>query len=105
MSKVDLSKLSPAPWHNVGHELYFGDTFHQQISKETDAAFIALARNAYDVLTRRRWGLTKEAGGFWIVDIRNPEIQRLMNYPCPTCPFTALVEADAWYRENVEKQS
>ena len=49
---LDLSKLSPAPWVNCGTELFFWrqrqGTRHQQISKEADAEFIALARNAFD---------------------------------------------------------
>ena len=49
---MDLSKLSPAPWVNCGTELFFGrqrqGTRHQQILKEADAEFCALARNAFD---------------------------------------------------------
>ncbi len=109
---IDLEKLSPAPWQSTGHELYYGRSpcFHQQISKATDAEFIALARNAFDVMMRRKWHAEFYVGGAWCVVTDDGGI--LYRFRAnggdglritATDPFTALVEADKWYLENVEK--
>lgn len=82
-----------------------------QEAAEADAEFIALARNALDVFMHRKWELIRyqqadkwciryppmvgdeqawERFTYWIDDHVWPD------------PFTALVEADKWYRENCE---
>ena len=110
---LDLSKLSPAPWVNCGHELFFGrqrqGTRHQQILKEADAEFCALARNAFDIMMRRGWGCSHGPRGWWVNCPMEVCLKFGVNFkmePFPD-PFTALVEAEKWYVEhveNVEKQ-
>ena len=78
-------------------------------SKE-DAEFIALARNAFDVMMRRGWGVSKAryAGEFgWVVWERRRieaigEGMALIHGKVYDDPFTALVEADRWYRGHME---
>lgn len=114
---INLSKLSPAPWEidkafgpfalvhrrPDGTVTYVGNT-------KTDAEFIALARNAFDVMMRRGWNPIKGSSGQWYVEDERLEafIHRLQTHGGDgrliraTDPFTALIEADRWYRENVE---
>lgn len=116
---LDLEKLTPAPWevakspeHLISGCTVFGPEGEDIITtdndgcasdpcpdyinlKEADASFMALARNAFDVMMRRGWAPalpTQET----LVDLRT---QRWSD------PFTALVEADKWYPEKVEKQN
>jgi hypothetical protein len=111
---MNLERLSPAPWRvSDAHGLCvvrddpIGDvvadlSVGQWVGNRADAEFIALARNAFDVMMRRRWHQEPLSNGKWLVcENRNGDW-------CdgPTCddPFTALVEADRWYRENVENR-
>lgn len=125
---MDLSKLSPAPWRIEGVE-YKGeidsyevrcpnpddDPLQNAVSSLTDkdnAELIALARNAFDVMMRRGWHVRRASTGEWVV--YHPGDGRVGlstmvglededgNLLHSTDPFTALVEADLWYRENVE---
>lgn len=77
--------------------------------------FIALARNAFDVMMRRGWHVEQ-------TDPEDKEEKRMWFVPWPSNerktwpdvwmngkqwfadPFTALVEADRWCKENVEKK-
>lgn len=75
-----------------------------------DIGFIGLARNAFDVMMRRGW---------YPVPFGKPVKWRVW-HPNAGCrgfkglppfdlgpwgdPFTALVESDKWYRENVEEE-
>jgi hypothetical protein len=86
---MDLSKLSPAPW-NCGDE---------RGHNETEDYFIALARNAFDVMMRRWWYAQPEDDGWSVVGSGFSEVIESRHAD----PFTALVEADKWYKENVEK--
>jgi hypothetical protein len=112
---MDLSKLTPAPWiHDlpgcVGHVYPEGGMrviavpgypSKAQPIDLADAEFIALARNAFDVMARRGWGVVQRSSG-WFAAIPGSEPMvefRKMRFPDP---FTALVESDKWYRENVE---
>lgn len=113
---MDMSKLSPAPWEaqivpdgaltaaavlrvpwgGTKDTIYFGQNLD-------DAEFMALARNAFDVMMRRGWGVVHRSSG-WFVPIPdegfwNETAFRKMRFPDP---FTALVESDKWYREHVE---
>lgn len=70
---------------------------------EADTEFIALARNAFDVMMRRGWS-PERMGDTWVVNDEDGRAfchphDQMMRWPDP---FTALVEADEWYRENVE---
>lgn len=121
---MDLSKLTPAPhgrewvveqqFQGAGQWIVFecwdGNRnpkighFHEK----ADAEFYALARNAFDVMMRRGWCLRSEwsdhgtfiVNGWSVVGCRDDGIHKhLVTYPDP---FTALIEADAWYKANIE---
>jgi hypothetical protein len=119
---IDPPKMTPAPWKSIFHGFIDpskpwrvadadGDTVSLFVS-ETDANQCALARNAFDVMMRRGWEFRTVPGlGFcatsttghcvdeiWRIDGNNPMPKRF--WPDP---FTALVEADKWYRHNIEK--
>lgn len=111
-----LTNLTPAPWTAEGCEIN-GPTREMMVIYDEgghgpeDATFIALARNAFDVMLRRGWWASKDSP--W-VDPDNPWIveglEFLFDYRdapqrCWPDPFTALVEADQWYKENVEKHT
>lgn len=117
---MDLSKLTPAPWHASNDECpcVYSDTtsyesplFEPCESTEADAQFVALARKAFDVQMRRGWG-TQKHNGFWIVSVRsvvdmgNLYFSGWLSNHCRDFidPFTSMVEADKWYSENVEQQ-
>jgi hypothetical protein len=122
---IDLSKLTRAPWHaNMGwHHGGAVSTPCGRIElgedREDDAAFIALARNAFDVLQRRGWSICREH--LWGDPVRRNKLAWIVRWPnyldgklgeivgplgneliWAADPFTALVEADKWYREQVE---
>lgn len=122
---IDLEKLSAAPWrHNGFHTIISGDFRIAEcdldlsgVECEANADFIALARNAFEVMMRRGWTADKSSveGEGWRVmmfgdhfaftedgeagTFRSDRITAIPHWPDP---FTALVEADAWYRANVE---
>jgi hypothetical protein len=112
---MDLEKLTPAPWKVAFHGMVdpskawrivdsTGDTVGWCISG-SDASIIALARNAFDVMTRRGWW-AEPIGQNWYVSTGRfgasaGEVEAfLSNRPFPD-PFTALVEADRWFVQNV----
>jgi hypothetical protein len=108
---MDLSKLTPAPWEcrpeNCGG-------WCDEADKHENQEFIALARNAFDVMIRRKdWSPihneNPEHGGVgWHVAHSDSKVADSASslgwcFPGPwPDPFTALVEADAWYKANVE---
>ena len=106
---MDLSKLSPAPWASVAQGWAFkeGRTGVYLIchgrsclatcsSSESDADFIALARNAFDVMMRRGWSVYRDEWSHWRITYDGADTQSYAD------PFTALVEADRWHKEHVE---
>lgn len=117
---IDLTKLSPAPFTVCKDSATVCDIaggavahFFQGTTPETkaqafrDAHSYALVRNAFDVMLRRGWYaipahmVSAMRKGLWTVmgqDFPEP-------YQYHPDPFTALVEADRWYRENVEAVS
>ena len=120
---IDLEKLTPAPLHAGGAAGYYDyATFSAESGlvgcflKRNEADFHALARNAFDVMMRRRWAATPwSPNEKWGLD---PEIfsdnrteantQKFIDWIYRNVfddPFTALVEADRWYRENVEQKT
>lgn len=119
MSDLDVSKLTPAPWHAEGGEVFRRDPFlyllphdsphgyaYDRDRREADLAFIALARNAADVMVRRGWGVTSTPNG-WAVTLEGAYCgsQGLYNagwQGWADDPFTVLVTADEWYRVNVK---
>lgn len=113
---MDLSQVTPAPWlpgQNTDgqHTVYAGsgvdvtpawtNTARGRPMAQADAEFIALARNACDVMLRRSWGPYNDAEK-WYVSGENAGVVEAAgaNGPYPD-PFTALVEADRWYREHI----
>lgn len=121
----DSSKLAPAPWiswrlqqpisaggkevGNIATEsgwspLVAGD--HCVYLDPDFAEFAALARNAWDVMMRRGWTVMQRFSDKWIVcsaktGFKPSELTDWRQQEWPD-PFTPLVEADRWYRENVE---
>lgn len=69
----------------------------------TTPEFHALAREAFDVMMRRGWH-AERYNDQWFVPammLHYMEIKSV-NVWFANDPFTALVNADRWYRENVE---
>ena len=125
---IDLSKLTPAAWWvenengdlgSDGSELpvnvLVGDQEDRvcqcnvgECEPVTNAAFIALARNAFDVAMRRGWGFTGINGHYWPIDPQ--EFHHVLiefrghfaglSLPDWPDPFTALTEADKWMEER-----
>jgi hypothetical protein len=115
-----LDELALAPWHVEDHadsdhfpglvRVYMkrsGDDPSPWVAdvglSRSNAEFIALARNAFDVMMRRGWS-PERMGDTWVV---NDEDGRMFNYQSEELmrwpdPYTALVEADAWYKEHIE---
>lgn len=78
--------------------------------------FAALARNAFDVMMRRGWCALRDEyaddpSAAWFLyyhrtNFLTREELRLETWRAEhgfPDPFTALVEAERWYKENVEK--
>ena len=117
--EMDVSKLTPAPWEAEEFDSDYGSGAlyakpHGRFigvmgENYTDAEFIALARNAFDVMMRRGWRVGKKPGcvdAFVVESWQQVEGKILWSPVWPghvsSDPFTALVEADKWYKENVE---
>jgi hypothetical protein len=122
---MDLAKLTPAPWSfysdadfvcaggewGAGNlvEHWAKDAASPECWEEikADAEFIALARNAFDVQMRRGWwavSVPTVSGWFlWLPGGANEKLRNWAGVNRFPDPFTALVGADLWYRENVEK--
>lgn len=122
---MDVTKLTPAPWYaakgsdEVWHDTsdrswFVCDAGHNETVKignaEAEAEFIALARNAFDIMMRRGWWSYLCKDGLWrysvVLKLERPadligglEGIHLVGY---SDPFTAIVEADKWYRETIE---
>ena len=99
----DPSKLTPLPWkaNFVDGTIDYANLEVIDFN-DTDLEFIAIARNAFDVATRRGWGVARTHNGLWFVPAISMELEIRGNGLFLTDPFTALVEADRWYREHVE---
>lgn len=113
---IDFTKLTPAPWEVLkdkeSQTLFIPrpNGFPMLLEEDNDPVpleFAALARNAFDVMMRRRWQAEwwLAEGELFGVDsaLTNlPEELQKMRWPDP---FTALVEADRWMTEQEDKQS
>ena len=80
--------------------------------KRADMVFIALARNAFDVMQRRGWWVVSAGDHPYHWRVRTKEghdmpfdFVALDHGGYFSDPFEALVEADKWYRENKDKTS
>jgi hypothetical protein len=93
---MDLSKLTPAPW-TVDERGWCDDADYHENQEG-----IALMRNAADVMMRRGWWPVCDSEK-WFVRGEGTGPLQIKNDDGPwSDPFTALVEADRWYKENVE---
>ncbi len=120
---MEPRKLTPAPWNvtcgswgNGGVYPYVSNIVHGTTKDaETDCEFIALARNAFDVMMRRGWTpspIQRPGQTRWQVRMRNGADMPLA-FICDVLdhrgefadPFTALVAADKWMRENAENRA
>ncbi len=101
---LDLSKLTPAPWRlqcaGSGLVIDAEDLPAADCGGDVDAQFIALARNAFDVMMRRSWGVRVTTGVSHQAVFHVHDDGRDIGPTCYTCPFTALVETDKWANEN-----
>lgn len=104
---IDISKLGPAEtWHPENWDVLTLAYFATDAGA-TDLAFIKLARQAFDVMMRRpSWYVqclmlpdrrVYKVFGDGLDSIVCRNMPRIRDDP-----FTALVEADKWYVENVE---
>ncbi len=123
---MDVTKLTPAPWKRTMLVIHPGarapggpseevqvvdadglicrceltrDTYEIE---EANADFIALARNAFDVLLRRGWGVEQVGQKWFLAEHGFPQGMAHLGHGFDD-PFTCLVEADRWYQENVER--
>lgn len=116
--KAKLTDIGNAPWEdcidgwtvrdadgNKVCETYHGDSdVEKQVARQQ---FIALSRNAFDVMMRREGWYPYPIGGEWSVRVRGlgGTVHHMpfdsMQWPDP---FTALDETDKWYSENVERK-
>ena len=116
---TDLIKLTPAPWHAVvlpdgminEWMVRFASVENpcipcdSTVLDKAHAEFIALARNAFDVMMRRGWTIHKDerTGGWFPVEVvggHSPiRLLRWEHHPIHH-PFEALVEADRWLAEQ-----
>ncbi len=119
---MDIAKLEPAPWEVVRddqsgcryipHSSGFPMLVVDSDDGEHDIAaleFAALARNAFDVMMRRGWSLTRHPHlQTWSVTFRAKGFETILaREKCGYVhnhldPFTALVAADKWYKEHIE---
>jgi hypothetical protein len=130
---MDLSKLTPAPWawtDKIGwsglvHEdsLFMFATCAEhppskmihhgriEFDKQADKDFIVLARQAFEVMMRRQWGVGVQEDGFFVTSILglchlSDTHAKFVEYAMvgKPDPFTALIEADEWYKKHIENQ-
>ena len=125
---MDLSKVTPAPWYDDGYRIY-GPTDdpdkrsggvimeykYSDHAMDDDGEFCALARNALDVMMRRGWHAMKclQSDDWFVQDAFQSEIvlefstrrDEMIRACYAKDPFTALVQADKWYAENIENKS
>ena len=106
---MDLTELTPAPWTANGCNIQGPSYRDMEIydeggHNETDAAFIALARNAFDVIMRRGWTVAKRNyphDGWSINPVEENDTAKEL-YKVFDDPFTALVESDKWYSQMID---
>jgi hypothetical protein len=113
-----LQYMSPAPWRGGSPRWNVIDAHGRLVAEvvkrfngdkdvgDAHLDFILLARNAFDVMMRRGWNPYYAADDGWRVEDggcggRTTAEVNIGGKSWPD-PFTALVEADRWYRENVE---
>lgn len=108
----DILGDGPEDEPTEGHAVVYGIAGDGTIIPErADLEFIALSRNAFDVMMRRGWTAIPMRRGdelWWSVRLKDGsdmDLKFIVNSPSRglfSDPFTALVEADKWYRENAK---
>lgn len=109
MTPEQLKLVTPAPWiysfpgcvHVVC--LHYKEPSLAHKEAEANAEFIALARNAEDVMLQRKWNPTRRPDGQWVVEDDHGNIHSKGSEGWHH-PFVALCEADAWVKKHVEKE-
>lgn len=122
---MDPTNLPPAPWTCATQDYGCGWVVHALVagggqvvfscSEKSYGAkfpdvdclrFIALARAALDVMLRREWAVRRASDGWMVVDAKGHWLchPRRGSWFVAADPFTALVDADRWMKENVEKE-
>lgn len=121
---IDLSKLTPAPWevHDGGRPdhsicavqgdgcrpLFERTLFERWDCKTdtTDAEFACVARNAFDVMQRLNVDIVVAVCTMFsskeMSHAQRKDFAAFVAGQNFTDLFTALVEADKWYRQNVQ---
>ncbi len=118
---MNVSKISPAPWYLSKTKYDYsivsepsppgqngilslwcsGHLTGDYKWNDDNGEFIALARNAFDIMLRRRWYPVTDSrldGNAWIVPTKDGY------YGVWADPFTAMVETEKWYKENANKR-
>lgn len=105
--KLDISKLSPAPWHvvdwawsNTPKEV-IADNDENVVESHTDMVMCAMARNFLEITMRRGWGIKLCSDGRWMV-LHNEEIPIHVGLAGWSDPFTAVIETEKWLVANME---
>ena len=105
---MDLSKLTPAPWFMELEQtkIILSSASVQRIAwvfDENHTEFMALARNAFEIMMRRGWHAKQESDGLWRAwsqhEREKPVLICILSKPDP---FTAIVEAESWHVTNGE---
>lgn len=113
---LDLSKLTPATWfcEKEPTKIILSSSDVQRIAwvfdnafDENHTEFIALARNAFNIMMRRGWRLVNGVqhgvdGLFWAAQGPFDHHEIGVDGKWHSDPFTALIEADRWFSEHVE---
>lgn len=120
---MDFENLYPAPWEFFpdtgsgggglipqadGYPMLLGEDDSPVVNAALQ--FAVLARNAFDVMVRRGWGVLKswekDRPGWFVVTFDEDHSSPVMPNDSPfwSDPFSALVEADRWMKEQ-EKNS
>lgn len=104
---MDPSKLTPAESWCPENWDAFTLTWLRSDRGRNDLEFLKLARAAFDVQMRRGWSVDQiRPDGPWMVSgpawAADPKDREVIGHVVHKDPFTALVEADRFYREHVE---
>ncbi len=75
------------------------DGWCYEADRNENQKFIVLAKKAFDVMQKRGWGVLKMNDGTW--GLSGIAVGGL-SWPDP---FTAIVEADKWYKANIESKA
>lgn len=109
---MNIDKLTPAPWGFAdgcwvdpeGNPVFETSSDQLIVGNVDDIEFVSLARNAFDIMMRRGWWAVCDSEKWWVRGEGTGPYLYHNDQPWAD-PFTALTEADKWYRENVERQA